>query len=98
MEAGATWLEKAVAACTNCERCHGNFPIDPKDKTQAATDETIAPQIIAEVERIMIDNETDYDPELYDFVYCWRETMRMIGLTHNNRLQAWLKGQFEKKK
>lgn len=92
------WTERGLDACTACVTCKGNAPINPDDVIESAIDEdeSEAAYTIAQVEQIIIDEEREYESELYEFVYCWKETLAFIKTMQNNRFQAWIKSHYEK--
>lgn len=87
MAAGNTWLEQAEEACTNCKKCNGNFPIDPNEVVETATDEI--DEIVSAVEEITNERKSSFyfeiDPLLFELVLFWERTER--DLERNQRLE-----------
>lgn len=81
-EAGATFEEKAKNACSRCNRCNGNFPVNPDERrieNAEATPEEIE-EVVFAVEQLIDEQNAgekiDWniaDAELYPLVELWRK-------------------------
>lgn len=95
---GATWEERAKNACTGCTECNGNFPINPDEKTETASDDDVS-EIVEAVEDIVQERKSgfyfEFDPELFDLVLTWERIERQIEQKQRVEMLILLKNQNE---
>lgn len=92
--AGDTWEEKTIEACTSCNKCKGNGPINPDDAVNADCD---LDSLIAEVEEIVKEQDAGFKTEIenytiYKLLIAWREAEKQVAQIQALRMQAFLRG------
>lgn len=94
-EAGATWEGKAKAACTTCDKCNGNFPIDPSTVSEQEVNEV--EELVEEIADIIKweNGGIQTDWTAYEFFYqklvCeWREAEERLKKLERVRLRKLL--------
>ncbi|HRH43726.1 MAG TPA: hypothetical protein PKY82_18995 [Pyrinomonadaceae bacterium] len=95
MAAGKSWQEKAEEACANCQKCHGNFPLNPNEMPEP----DLIAEIIEDIKRLYDRDRAgckfDYNGAEYvkgSLFMAFAKAVREVEQFQQSRLQIFLKG------
>ena len=94
-----TWEESAKEACNNCNKCKGNFPINPKDKDIVQFSDSS--NLLLEIEELINEENAGFEinwhftnPEYFIFIVQWRKVESEIKEIREQRHQEYIKAHF----